>query len=1023
MLMNEMVDHGENANSAMFAEFTDLGRTDESIATGTASNPTGRYPFHFHDIGTDPDSPPNMVQGISVAGSPGWGIVQHSTDATIMDSIVYDTVGAGIVSEAGDETGMWMRNLVTSVAGTKMDEHLVGVEGAAFENQSRVIIQQGNIAANAVIGWNWFGVEEFPEDADNPSAPNDGIHRAMFDRSQVPFDPSPFDVALDHEEPPITDFNDNISIANDVGLRVFHRQFSDDTDTMSVFRNFTIWGGQDAVALDNYASNYEFIDSVWQGSGTGFAIMRKTSSVVFNNVDMHDFDTGYRSWGVNHEVVLIDTEFHDVAKEFDLDDLLRNVSSSSVRSDLISYYKNSHGIDYTNPMPLIVKSADLTPVKAVTFKADSSADLTIGKGDNGLNITGTITDSVGVRNFNEYVIAKPPNGNGSSKDFEGITLTLGAMSNGELKDFTLDMFLELHGVIKTADGTWVSPVVNWITDRLTGDQHPVIIEIKIVNMTDADLKPYVLKAYPDPGINNARWFADNAVAQSNPTNHSDAADTTAPDNGTDTTTTNNGTDTTATNNGTDTTATNNGTDTTATDNGTDTTTTNNGTDTTTTNNGTGTTATNNGTDTTAPDNGTDTVGVGEILAISDGIFVPKATIVGTGASETLKGGSGQNVIAGLAGDDMIRGRGGNDWLLGGNGSDTLVGDAGNDTLMGGADKDHLFGGDGADIFLFDQSSLDGTVDEIKDFDASQGDVIQLVDFIPTGLSAGDLSGYLWVNSVGSLDILQYDATGTGSDFTDLVTIRNGAKASIPDMIKDGALVLTSSSSDGGQQAETVGSTGGTDTVETGTTDTVETGTADTVENANDANTVDSGAGVETPFPVATVSGSEGADNVRGGNAGDVLAGLGGNDILRGRGGDDWLFGNQGNDTLIGDNGDDSLFGGEGEDNLFGDVGADFFFFSRASLDGSVDDIKDFDASEGDVIALLDLVPSFVSGADIAGYLNIDKQGTVGVLEYDATGTGTSFIDIAKIRDGGQFSVAEMIADGELMIADSSDFFL
>lgn len=510
MLMNDVVDHGENANSAMFAEFTDLGRTDESIPTGTASNPTGRYPLHLHEIGTDPDSPTNMIQGVAVSGSPGWGIVQHSSDASIMDSIVYDTVGAGMVSEAGDETGMWTGNLVSSVESTYLSGHdAVGVEGAAYENQSRVIIQQGNIAANAAIGWNYFGIEEFPEDATNPSAPKDGSHREMFERGQLPYDPSPFDVALDHEEPPITDFNDNTSIATGEGLRVFHRQFSDDTDTMSVLRNFSVWGGSKAVSLDNYASNYMFMDSVWQGSDVGFSIMRKTSSVVFNNVEVHDFATGYKSWGLNHEVVLIDTSFVNVGVDIDQDDLMRNVDGSGLRSSLIDYYQRLHDIDYTNPLPQIISSAGLNAIDAITFTADPGSDMTIGKGDSKLSFTGTITDSIGERNFNEYVVAKTPSGTGTSKDFEGIDLTLGAASGDLLREFTLEMFLDLHGVIQKEDGTWVSPVVNWITDRLTGDQHPVIIEINVVDMTDAELAPYVLDAYPAPTINNTAWYADN----------------------------------------------------------------------------------------------------------------------------------------------------------------------------------------------------------------------------------------------------------------------------------------------------------------------------------------------------------------------------------------------------------------------------------------------------------------------------------------------------------------------------------
>ncbi len=515
MLHNDMGGSDGVSNSIQFAAFEEMGRTDASIGT-TASNPAGRYPLHLHEIGTEPDSAINLLIGNAVNGAPGWGITHHSSHAAINNNFVYDTVGSGIISEMGDETGEWIGNLVSSVDGdgvlnpnSQSGHPLVGSEGAAFENQSRVVIQQDNVAANSNIGWNWSGRESF----EFPSV-NDGIHRKMFDREQVPFDPSPFDVALDHEEPPIVDFNDNTVIGSGTGLRVFHRQYSDDTDTMSVFNNFNVWGGRDAVHLDNYASNYQFMDSTWQGSGVGFRIERKTSSVVFNDVEFHDFGTGYRSYGVNHEVVLIDTIFENVRNRFDLNDLMRNVDDGGVRAQLISYYRDKHGIDYTNPMPKIVNSANLTEVNAVTFTPDAGSDMTIGPGDRTLEFTGTIRDSVGVRNFNEYVIAKTPSGSGSSKDFEGIDIYLGATQQGRQVEFYPEELIALHGTYQKSNGEWVTPVVNWITDRLTGDQHPVIIEIKLQGFDQTTLNRYRLDTYPNPGVNNANWFKENSITAS-----------------------------------------------------------------------------------------------------------------------------------------------------------------------------------------------------------------------------------------------------------------------------------------------------------------------------------------------------------------------------------------------------------------------------------------------------------------------------------------------------------------------------
>ncbi|HET9198805.1 MAG TPA: beta-propeller fold lactonase family protein [Solirubrobacterales bacterium] len=74
----------------------------------------------------------------------------------------------------------------------------------------------------------------------------------------------------------------------------------------------------------------------------------------------------------------------------------------------------------------------------------------------------------------------------------------------------------------------------------------------------------------------------------------------------------------------------------------------------------------------------------------------KATIVGTGGKDSLKGTGRRDVIAAGAGDDKVRGLGGNDVVCGEGGKDDLDGGAGGDTLLGGPGKDTLRGAGGAD---------------------------------------------------------------------------------------------------------------------------------------------------------------------------------------------------------------------------------------------------------------------------------------------------------------------------------------
>jgi len=79
-------------------------------------------------------------------------------------------------------------------------------------------------------------------------------------------------------------------------------------------------------------------------------------------------------------------------------------------------------------------------------------------------------------------------------------------------------------------------------------------------------------------------------------------------------------------------------------------------------------------------------------------------VIGTGASETLNGGSGNDVIAGLGGNDTLNGLGGSDLLLGGPGNDTLNGGAGSDGLSGGSGNDTLNGGTDSDVLLGDSGN-------------------------------------------------------------------------------------------------------------------------------------------------------------------------------------------------------------------------------------------------------------------------------------------------------------------------------
>nr|WP_325265578.1 M10 family metallopeptidase C-terminal domain-containing protein [uncultured Rhizobium sp.] len=123
-------------------------------------------------------------------------------------------------------------------------------------------------------------------------------------------------------------------------------------------------------------------------------------------------------------------------------------------------------------------------------------------------------------------------------------------------------------------------------------------------------------------------------------------------------------------------------------------------------------------------------------------------IVGTKASQTLKGASGADEIDGGAGNDK------------------LYGYAGKDKLIGGTGKDTLTGGTDADLFVFRNAaeSKGATVDTILDFSRSQKDKIDLSQIDANSKLAGsqDFSFIGTKNFSGKAGELRYEKHASDS---------------------------------------------------------------------------------------------------------------------------------------------------------------------------------------------------------------------------------------------------------------------
>lgn len=149
--------------------FYNLGRTDKSalindsivdakgtLVPGTGTNQRGRYAVHFHRLMAGMGSELATIRGSVVEGSPGWGIVNHSSDVEVDDNTVYNAYGAAYVTEAGNETGAFRGNIAIGSGGSsdslgvtsRVNVNDYGYQGHGFWFQGPYVKVIDNVAAN-----------------------------------------------------------------------------------------------------------------------------------------------------------------------------------------------------------------------------------------------------------------------------------------------------------------------------------------------------------------------------------------------------------------------------------------------------------------------------------------------------------------------------------------------------------------------------------------------------------------------------------------------------------------------------------------------------------------------------------------------------------------------------------------------------------------------------------------------------------------------------------------------------------
>jgi len=251
------------------AAFVNLGRTDKTrfadtlgvkmttpgwTTPGLGTNPLGRYALHLHRAGLTPGHPPISVSGNAIVNSPGWGLVNHSSNVVAKANVALDVLGSAYVSEVGDETGSFVRNIAIGskgiTQGTQRWEHSgkpatdtvlndMWFSGIGFGMRSNAVALVGNVATDqADDGFSWNGWDA-PQNHFLPQAALPAAIRAA--NRPVPSD------AL-----PVLRFKDNVSVANYRGAH-FDMVAMSRGGAYSLVEDFTAVNSGDVGVLQSYS--------------------------------------------------------------------------------------------------------------------------------------------------------------------------------------------------------------------------------------------------------------------------------------------------------------------------------------------------------------------------------------------------------------------------------------------------------------------------------------------------------------------------------------------------------------------------------------------------------------------------------------------------------------------------------------------------------------------------------------------------------------------------------------------------
>ena len=248
--------------------------------------------MHFHRTGVNGAvQQPAEITGSVVLGSPGWGFVNHDSYVVMEDNVSYNVVGAGFVTEIGNEIGAFRRNLAmrSTGSGDNLESRLslfdFGHQGHGFWFQGPGVEVVDNIAAgHADAGFIYYT----------------RVAQADFETVNLP-DPSIAGGASTMKvgDVPIFKFQGNEAFAVKNGFKTwFHLTSSNlNHDGFSFVRDFSVWATRSDGIVIPYTARVNFRDvfaynDLDHPRFSAVTINSHTEDITYHNVNFEGWEIG-----------------------------------------------------------------------------------------------------------------------------------------------------------------------------------------------------------------------------------------------------------------------------------------------------------------------------------------------------------------------------------------------------------------------------------------------------------------------------------------------------------------------------------------------------------------------------------------------------------------------------------------------------------------------------------------------------------------------------------------------------------